>query len=326
MSLYHTTPLARLPLRVTAGTTALVVNVLADWVGQTGTPDYGVGVYIDGVYSTELVTVANGVTQFTVNLDGAAHNIDLANSYVQFIYGAFVYSYSATGGTATVRGVTLPSTKWVIYGDSIATGAYATILPKECWAARLQNLLPLGAVSLEAFGGRGLFTDQGTDPTQLGFGGLGSQANLVTRFQRHLAGATTKNVIMMIGVNDALYNGGLWSAAGYGAALGSLLDAIRVADPTIHVYLFSPIITGEEAAVNNFGNVVPDYRTQCSTAASSRTGFVTFTDGTTLMTIGGLSTGAGDGVVHPGTLGHQSIFDGTGGFGGATNVRAVLGV
>lgn len=327
MSLIHTSPLARLPLHVTAGTTALVVNVMATWVGTVGTADFGVGVYVDGVYSQELSTVANGVTQFTVSLDGSAHDIDLVNSYRNDIVGAFAYSYTATGGTATVRGVATPATKWCLYTDSIGTGAYATIITKESYAARLQNLLPLGAFSLEGFGGRGLFTDNGPAANQYGLGGCGSLQNLAARFAYHLRGATTKNVVMCIGVNDALYSGtGLWSSANFGAAMGTLLDAIHALDATIHVYLISPIITGEEATLNSFSETIAAYRAVLATAAAARTGFVTFTAGTNLMAVGGLSSGAGDGILHPGSLGHQSIYDGTGGFAGSTNLRAVLGV
>jgi hypothetical protein len=39
-------------------------------------------------------------------------------------------------------------------------------------------------------------------------------------------------------------------------------------------------------------------------------------------TAGGLS---GDGI-HPSEAGHASIFDGSGGFAGTTNVKAILGI
>ncbi len=314
MSQFHTNPLARLPLHVTAGTTALVVNVIASWVGVVGIADYGIGVYIDGVYSRELQTVANGITEFTIALDGAAHDVTLVNSYQNPAprLGAFVYSYAATGGVATVRTVAVPAAKWVLYGDSILTGAYATIIPRDSWAARLQNLLPEGAVSLESFGGRGLYTDAGVTANQLGIGGMGSFANLADRFAFHLRGATTKTVVMQIGVNDALTP--LWSAASYGAGLATLFDAIHAVDPTIHIEFWSPIVCTSDATV-------APYRAQAVIACAGRA-WVTYRDGLTFMTASGLS---GDGL-HPTDNGHLAIFNGTGPNAGSMNARLALGV
>jgi hypothetical protein len=101
----------------------------------------------------------------------------------------------------------------------------------------------------------------------------------------------------------------------------SLLIAINALDATIRIYAVTPLITGIEGLVNAFGDSPPAYRTAIATAAAGKA-WVTLVLGPNMMTGGGLSADS----LHPTTAGHQAVFDGTGGFGGATNLRAVLGI
>lgn len=323
MARVQTSPLAVLPLSVSAGVTQLTLNVLNDSANQAQVVNYAIGVYIDGVYSSELVPgTQNAVNALTLSLDGSAHSVDLWNSYQNFKQGSFVYSYSISGGsgTVTVRNVAAPTRRLVVYTDSIGSGAVASPLTQQGWPARLRAVYP-GRITLEAWGGRSLWDDSGTTA---GMQGLGSITNLATRLvsaAKYLS-PTTREIWIQIGYNDYGFGGiGRWSAASYGTAMASLLDGIHTLDSAAIVYLASPIITSAEATTNSFSNTIGDYRTQCSTAASGR-GWVTFVDGTQLMIAAGLS---GDGI-HPTSTGHLGMFDGSGGDGSTKNIRGILNV
>jgi hypothetical protein len=321
MAAIQTSPLAVLSLAVSAGITQLTVNVLSDSATQDPSADYNPGLYIDGVWSAELVVVNQaGINAIAINLDGSAHTLEIWNSYQGFKQGSFVYSYSVTGGagTVTVNPVTTTARMGVLYTDSIGCAALAVPATQLGWTPRLRALYP-GRLAIEGWGGRALWDDSGTLPGQQG---LGSIANLAACLTGFVAGGTTRDVLIQIGVNDALFGGlGRWSAASFGTALAQLLDAIHAADTGARVFLASPLITNSEATVNAFGNTLPQYRTQCSTAASGRA-WVTFTDGTTMMT----ATGIGADPLHPVNVGHQAVALGTGAAAGATSWRTVLGV
>ena len=321
MAAIQTSPLAVLSLAIPAGVTQLTVNVLADSAGQNQTADYNPGLYIDGVWSTELaLSTQSGINAFAINLDGAAHTVEVWNGFQNFKQGAFAYSYSVTGGsgTVTVNPVTVTPRMAVIYTDSIGCAGLANPLTQLGWVPRLRPLYP-GRFAIEGWGGRSVWTDSGTLPDMQG---LGSMANVAARLVGAVSGATTREILIQIGYNDWGFNGtGLWSATSYGAALTTLRNAIRALDASALIYLASPVLSGSEGIANSFGNTLADYRTQCATVASGQP-LVTFVDGTALMT----SAGIGGDAIHPTNTGHQAIALGTGADAGTTSWRAVLSV
>jgi hypothetical protein len=118
---------------------------------------------------------------------------------------------------------------------------------------------------------------------------------------------------LAIGYNDV--SRVLWpDAPTFGAAYGTLLDAIHTADPGATVFAASMLHSDID------GNL---YAPQILSAAAARPSFCTGVDGLTLMASSGLSGGDG---VHPVNVGHQAVALGTGGSAGSTSIRAVLGI
>lgn len=308
--------MAVVPLSVPAGTYALTVYCGSDFIGEAGGGDPGVGVFIDGIYLTELVVTANGVTCFVLPLDGQAHSVDLYNGFQQNnvagLRGTYVTAVSGKG--VTFRAVATPTVRLAFYGDSITSGMLGAPMPQQSFFGRTRKVLS-GRCSMEAWGGRRLGDDSGAS----GRTGLGSINALAARMVALVAGATTRKIVLLIGVND--WGNGPLTAATFQTAYASLLTAINAADSGALIYAVSLTISSNEAALGFNGDAKPAWRTATSNAAAGKPN-TTFVDGTTLMVAGGLS---GDGL-HPATLGHQAIFDGTGGFGGATNLRAVLSI
>lgn len=318
-SLIETSPQAILPL-TTVGVTTLTVNVLCDdAMGDGGGADFGVGVYIDGVWSRVLTPTVDGINTYAVAIGGGTHTVDLVNSYQNYHRGSFVYSLSVDAGTATVRAIAPPSRRMVVYTDSIGCGALANPLTQLSWVARLRTVYP-GRIAILGWGGRALWDDTGTSP---GMMGLGSVANLAARMVAYVRQdvPATREIALAIGTNDSTWGGvGRMSAANFQTSYAALLDAIHALDAGIRVWAITPLITASEAAGNSFGNVTPDYRTAIVAASAGRA-WVTVVAGPSLMAAGGL----GD-TLHPSNAGHQGAFDGSGAFAGSTNLRAVFGV
>jgi len=309
---------ARLIISVPSGTTQLVA-----WIGNTLISgvfsfDGSVGVYVDGVYNTSWAnpsTLAASVVQpFYLTLDGSAHTVELWAGYQQLgstpltFLGTQVYAVQGAG----ISLVTPPSAirRTVFYGDSICEGGASSPNQRDCYLARLRGIAPAGmAISQEGAGARALWDDSGTGSGQQGFA---SQALLASRLVALVAGATTREVVMVIGYNDI--NGHRWANDGaFAAAWGTALDAIHSADSGVHIYGVSMI----DAAID-FASV----RTLMAAEAATRTGFCTYVDGTTLMASSGLS---GDGT-HPTSNGHQALALGTGPDAGTSSFKAMLGI
>jgi hypothetical protein len=308
---------ARLLVNVPSGTKQLTV-----WLGNTLTSgvfsfDGAVGIWIDGVYSSELnaVGAASVVQPYYVTLDGAAHTVEIWAGYQQLgstplaFLGTQVYAVQGVG----ISLITPPAAtrRCAFYGDSICSGGQATVIPRDSYFARLRGILPAGmSISQEAAGARSMWDDSGSGGGQQGFA---TQALLAARLAALVSGATTREVWLAMIYNDV--NGAHWANAGaFGTAYGTLLDAIHSADPGIHVYAQGALHSDLDAST-------PAYSTAIQTAVSTRTSFAQYVDGFSLMAATGVPSGA-----HPTTSGHQAIALGTGGDAGATSIRAVLGI
>jgi lysophospholipase L1-like esterase len=117
---------------------------------------------------------------------------------------------------------------------------------------------------------------------------------------------------LAIGTND--YGLNKWSAANFGYAYAALLDALHVRFPTATIYTQTPIQRTVETA-NTFGDTLPNYRTQITTAQAARAAWCTLVVGTGAtwpQAPGDLDDG-----VHPTDAGHLKY---------ANSVKTVLGL
>lgn len=186
-----------------------------------------------------------------------------------------------------------PSGRLLIYGDSITGGSNATRPSRDNWAMLLRNFR--GNVMLEAWGFRSLYDDINTAPLRAAF---------VARLASH----NPSIIWLAIGTND--YGLNKWSATAFGTGLAATLDDLHAASPSTAIRCQSPITRTTETA-NGSGSTLGDYRTQISNAASARSSYCTYVDGTAWSIA--LDT---DGL-HPTTAGHNSYYLG---------VKAALGL
>jgi lysophospholipase L1-like esterase len=313
---FRSNDMGTVPLTVAAGVGSLTAYVASDFIGEAGAlADPSIGVYVDGVYQQELTVSANGLTQFAVPVTiGAAHSVDLYNGYQQNtgtgVHGTYVYAVAGVG--VSIRSVATPTSRLALYGDSISSGYGSTIVTRDSFFARMRVAFS-GRCALEAWGGRRLADDAGDS----GRAGLGSIANLAARLVALVAGATTRQIVLLIGVND--WGNGPYNAATFQTKYAALLDAIHSADPGASVFAMTFLISGSEPSVNSFSETKATWRAAIVNAAAGRA-WVTVLTGPNFMTAGGLA----DGNLHPSTAGSAAIFDGSGAFAGSTNLRAAL--
>lgn len=263
-----------------------------------GTVETSFPIYLDGTYWTSWTPAGNYPKPFTLAMDRAAHTLEIVSSWQQYgIQGAFLYALSSVGGSMTVLPNPTVSRRLAVYGDSIANGALADLTARHGWIGLLRAGLYSGRVSAEVWGGRTL-NENGSPYT-----------TLAARLVGLTFGAARREIWDAMGYND--FYSAPWNATDFGAGCGALYDAIHALDPAVKIFAQTPIITGNEAATNAFGNTIVDYRAAKASAAASRSSFVTVVDGTTLLSAGQLSGG-----VHPATAGHASY---------ASAVAAILG-
>lgn len=245
-------------------------------------------VYVDGVYSTSIIPAVNNAA-FTalVTLSAGDKLVSFRNGLTTAPDGSFnflgTWFTGATANAAATVVSTTPTNRLLIYGDSIAVGANATLAAKDGWAMLVRDAYAPDSVAVEGFGFRALSTDAYT-------------AGLLTAFVAKMVAYNPSIIWLAIGTND--YGLNHWNLpSSFGTAYGATLDALNAALPGVPIYAQTPIVRA--AGTNAFGDTLQEYRDEIATAVSTRTSFCTLVDGTAILTLGDLADG-----VHPTTAGH----------------------
>lgn len=166
----------------------------------------------------------------------------------------------------------------IIYGDSIASGFGATIVPLEAWPALLRNQRE---VSIDAVGARKFSQEARTSEMRVAL-----VARLVSQ---------NPNVLWLaIGTNDWGFE--TWTASQFGAAYADVIDKLHAARPALKIYCQTPLLRRDEPA-NGLGSTVEDFRAAIASGCASGT----VVDGKQILT---LSDMGADGL-HPSTAGHR---------------------
>lgn len=299
---------------VTGATDYLLSNPFSRWVFYTRAtnlflktycnifasfPDYAtIGIVINGIYYTTLTCTQTGANNFSLALPARGKKVEIIAGVqtkpVSAILGTFIKSIYFSGGAYTTEvAPTNPAMRLFVYGDSIAVGDHSDIPTKENWTVLMRSFIN---VAIEAFGYRSLFMDCETE-------------ELRTAFVAHIAAFVPSIIWLAIGTND--YGLSKWTASNFGTAYADLLDKLHVALPSAVIYAQTPLSRATETA-NALGSTLPDYRTQITTAQSTRSDYCTLVDGTEILTTGDLSDG-----LHPTTAGHAKY---------AAAVKTVLGL
>lgn len=260
------------------------------------------GVYVDGVYYSQITPSGSGAATATVSLPPGSKRVGIVNSAMS---GNTAGNY-ATG--TQVAGVTFnapadkyqyPSTgRVLVYGDSVSTGGHASPLIQNAWVMLLRGMTSTD-ISLYGESGRAFKTDYDNTGTAR------------STFVNIVQGYNPAVLWMAMGVND--YGQANWTASAFGTAYAATLDALHAALPSLQIYAQSPLNLLFGLVPNALGDTLQDYRDAIQTACTGRA-WVTYVDGSTIIT--DTVTELTDGV-HPNNAGNATY---------AAFVKAELGL
>lgn len=238
-----------------------------------------IGVTVNDQFHQRIRHLANGTLKTTVPLPAGTKTVRIVNGPQARAnpapgspwYGTWVKAFTAD---APLR--SMPSGECLfVYGDSIATGAWAADTQSEAWIPLVREALGIRVAS-KAIGSQTLWDDCNTPA-------------LAKDFADRIARIAPTKIWLAIGTND--FGLGRWSAAAFGAAYGQLLDAMRELMPWAEVYAQTPLLRTETG--------VQAFRDAIANACATRS-WVTLVDGTAIMPLTRLPDG-----LHPDTLGHE---------------------
>lgn len=279
----RTNSYARLQVSTTA--TSVDITVYRDFISQY---DYlsRIGIIVNGAFDQSVQFLSAGASTLTANLPAGTKTVDFVNSGRAGTTGCWITNLSFNAAFTQLFPARTP--KITVYGDSIATGDGAETGPtgdpqEKGWATKLR-LAYSGQVSIDSAGSRTLNADA-------------SDSTKRTAFVAKKVIDNPSRLIFFIGTND--YGLAPWNAADFGSACATLMDDLHTALPSMQIDMVSPIYRTTETA-NAMGSTLQNYRDQLATIAAARPTFITFHDGTRLLS---LATDFKDGL-HPNGVGH----------------------
>jgi len=246
------------------------------------------GLLVDGVEQTSLSFSDDGNETFVCNIGGAGSTkrVELITNLSR--HCSLAYHHTVISGITSITGGSVSvvppaaATEMIVYGDSIHSGALAA-------GAEYDSLVPLLRetygfdVACEGISCRTLYDDTNTEA-------------LRAAFVAHIASYSPTTIWFGIGTND--YGLEEWSASDFGTAYAATLDDLHTALPSATIYCQTPLVRDDETA-NTFGDTLGDYRTQITTACSTRSTWAVLVDGTAILELADLDDG-----LHPTTAGH----------------------
>lgn len=253
-------------------------------------------VYVNGVYN-QSITIDDS-TYKRIMLPAGSKEIVLVEDITSYtgvtadkVFGTFINSIRLSNEKAyTFSKLTESSVanSLIIFGDSIYHGVIAvdqaTDSIHDKWYEEGKNVSLYGGSSGELY----YFASD-----------AGKITTTVANFVNLLQYATSKNILIGIGTNDA----GLarhTSAANFITWYSNLLDAIHVADSSIHVYCMSPLFRNDSWEADR----LVDYRSGMVTMCSTRD-YTTYING---LAICSYPSEYQDNI-HPNTAGQVKLFN-----------------
>lgn len=252
-----------------------------------------IGVYVDGAYYSQMSYGATAaVTETIATLPAGEKTVTLISGLTSDLgrnlqpAGTFLQSLRANGSLTRVA-VSSSGTLLAI-GDSLTVGGNADPYTRDGWLMKLRNAAPY-PVAAHAMG-FGNIEDYAGDSTKR------------TALLAKLAQYNPNKFIIALGTND--YQFGTFSAASFGTAYAALLDALHTAYPSAQIWCITPPTLAIETA-NAQGSTAGNYRTQITTAVSTRSSYATVVDGTAICSSSDLVDG-----VHGNSAWHASYYAG----------------
>lgn len=255
-------------------------------------------VIVNGTFSQSIAAPAAGASTGRATLPGGSKTIRLVNGLTtkpaSSVLGTWPVTIKANAPLTQVAATA--NNRILFYGDSITVGGNSAAPAGQGFVPLVRAAYSPDSVAVEGYGYRALNSDCASAPAR-------------AAFVAKVVAYAPERIWIAIGTND--YGIAPWNAANFGTAYAALLDDLHAALPSATIFCQTPIVRTSEAA-NGFGNTLGDYRTQISTAVSTRTSYATLVDGTAILTTGDLADG-----VHPSTAGHITY---------ANYVKTVLGI
>lgn len=199
-------------------------------------------------------------------------------------YTPILYYWLPKGSSHSVTSPTAPSKRIVDLGDSIQNGAFVDAGPNQ---ASAYQAIPVLIRANAAASGSGTFagasvTSQSSGGRRLSdeAGSAGLRTASISRLTSELDGTVANLLIVTLGVND--YIGGT-SAATTESDVGTWIDEIHTALPSLTIVLVSMLIRSNEGAANAGGSTPPQCRTALSNVSAARSSYCKYVDGLTLI-------------------------------------------
>ena len=242
-----------------------------------------IDVYEDGVY-TQSVTMVNGVSQL-VTLSAGEKLVTLTESVVSNVKlnGVKLTFIIVEPSLFSKVDQGVVTNRFVFLGDSITMGQGATNRTREGFA-ELFRYTNGKSVTITGYSGGELAV--------IGGSSLADSLTWITNAFRSTLGR--KVLTIMLSTND--FSLGKLASIVNGQYI-ALIDGIHANDPDIEVFVITPTIRTDDAAL------LDTYRANQVTMCSTRA-WATSIDGKTILTVGELAD-----VVHPNTAGHLLIHD-----------------
>jgi len=266
---------AVLKLAVPAGVSSVPVVLSTNEIAQGEDPS--VAVFVDGAFDTAWTPTAdNDLETFTLSLDGSAHAVEIWGSYQTLptshatAAGTYIQSIPSTVAitkpTVAARGV-------VIYGDSIAAGCCASLIPHTSWPAVLRQSLRASGVrvAVEATGGRTLMGDaDGAAETDM-FADVNALAEHLAAL---LALYHRQQLWVEMGFNDYVHAN--FTLATWTSTLGSLIDDVHALAPSAQIILQGFTPTSFDSTPNTNGDLPSAYDAAKASLAAARPSFCSY--------------------------------------------------
>lgn len=244
----------------------------------------GAGCYSNGAYvgTNQGILSATDINDFILPT-GSNKSIEIwegnqvdTSSSNNLATGYFVTHLRLPVGASLVSPANPPQKRFVLLGDSIMSGFFSAIPNQTSVTAQLRLDFPTsgtGQVTCHSWGGNSLYYEANTS---------GLRSTLASLLASELDGTSTNYLWIELGTND--YGVGYWTAANFGIAYADLLDKIHAASPTTQIYCQTPFprVSPGSEAVNALGDTLTAFRSQITTAATSRSSYCTVIDGTTI--------------------------------------------
>ena len=288
----QTSTQARALFMTTAPSMTISLYNNAMYTNYSGThPGYcSIGIVVNGSLS-QINCTTSGAESQTVSLSAGTKTVELRNGFNENrdessnILGTFLTGVTFNGISASSKITTTQSSRIVIYGDSISTGAAHSQPGIYGWPALIRNNYPSISVMSEAVSSLAMHSDVSTN---------GTPSSMGSRLAGYFSGYTSKKIWISHGRNDIAQ----WSSSAFGTAYGQLLDAIHSADSAILIYAQTPILATSDGTASA-------YRTEISNACSARSSYCTTVDGTAILNG---TTDLDDGV-HPTAAAQSKYYD-----------------